>query len=115
MTNDLASSDLLDAQADLAADLDFAARLAHADEAADPIERTTALVMSALWACRSGASLASVALDAAEAAVGAQRLVYGCEDWRACDWSVPEVGLLAELHDALVTARSERAPVRKAG
>jgi hypothetical protein len=103
--------------ADRAADLDLVLRLAHADEATDPLERTASLVRAAVSAHHAGSSLTDAVVSEAQQAVAAMRLDLGCEDWRACSWD-GETAVLAELHDALcvvVAARRAARSVRRAG
>lgn len=120
MTNAHPASDLHDARdlaADQAADLDLLMRLAHADEATDPLERTASLVRAAVSAHHAGSSLADSVVAEAQMAVATLRLDLGCEDWTACSWD-GETAVLAELHDALVVVvavRKAARGVRRAG
>lgn len=112
-----ASRDSLELAADKAADLDLTLRLAHADEASDPLERCSAVVRAAIWAHHAGSSMADEVVREAQQAVAQMRMALGAEDWTACTWDAETV-VLAELHDALVVvvaARKASRSVRRAG
>lgn len=109
-------TDALFSAADQAADLALVQRLAHADEATDPLERCSSLVRCAVSAHHAGSAMTDAVVREAQQAIAQLRLDLGAEDWRTCAWDTETV-LLAELHDALVVVVAARRgrSVRRAG